>query len=1207
MCERANWPEQGMSQIDLIRCLGAHHVLAPFDEDANAEKARTKPGSVTLFQDVTGQALPIREYTLSRLESLLLSAETESVSFETGSLLANSVSATVSARLKTAKDSLSTAIKTDTGSDPLFQMHAAILTARVALVSGLPSDAVSILSDWVLHLDAQGRRKIDALADSSSPYHHVLYLMAACVLGQSYLAVKEWTSASSCFELASDLITKKPRIPPSVSNIMNLELRKSVQEAASAVGVLDQWIAWTEEVFYGLVGLAMEQKNQDSLLQLSKKYNLQFAQLPVYFRPSKRATVLRTYLATAAANTPSSPPTSESVGPINAKVVHPFNNVFSPFTGLPRSQVIYPPRISATVLAEFQTLLPLYESLVVHACPFPRLAGGDDPAQDRIMALRHRAVVECFEWLGITEVCLDGTGGTWEAVERAYRIVETMYRATKHTFQNLNILRHLCHAFASLLGHLCDSASDAEVSEALLAFRAYEELYTRRQKEATADAIKLGVAFDGVVDGERVADVVGVLVGGVRVCLAWFRSDDDLLETAREFMDFALHIVDKYQSGIDPTDLKSLYEEIYRFRGIVYGELGSEVSSSDNRHELQETAISSLRESIRLRENPVSDWQLHYQCALQLGEMGEVTTAITVLQESLQINSKSVSSWHLLALLLSSCRQYVQAIEVCEAGWREALEGASIKSASIAEGFADEGETTAIIIWDSVPVKVKEELFNIKLTQLLLISKLNGPKAALDALQPLFSLFSRMFNPLLRSLEPNVSSSPTAAAVTPSAYSYASSEASFTKNEIPSRMPSATPTPPTLEVPHSRMATDGSTLARDSESFCPPYFGYSFRVFDLQVCLWMTAAALYTQMDCFVDAGLALVEAEGIAKSWVALDQKVHTRESLLFKGIAIGKGSYTFMKEAQIPLPTKKVATLKKGTGRTTLRAQDEPDLLKRWSLADLSLRRVLADVCFGNAMLKFAKYHSTNAVKTVPLFSKYKPTIQSGLDLPGSSDRLSRRPSLISTFSVNQNGGSTLSLHSIRAKATSVRGSSQSITVPAGNSLTVDSVEKAAGIARSSSPASGISQAASTKPSAIREEPTATLDAIIADLHMCLALDNEHVPSRVELAKCYKVKSEEYYAESEFWFEQACKFSKLRGSGSGSRGLSTYFGGLTGPYGAACWEGLGQVLKRTAVSGTYVNESRLEVAKNCLFYAVQTDRTVSVRGLQVLGRLSE
>ncbi|ORY36719.1 hypothetical protein BCR33DRAFT_721932 [Rhizoclosmatium globosum] len=1019
--------------VDTLRCLGAHRLLAPeVSEITN-----------TFWCVVDASAAAVEAYFIGHHRLGLVSFECEEgppahVTFTT--ITSNQPTH----RLVSLKDDLNNSVK----SEP----------------NGLPGNCS--FGDLVLTLDASRRRKIDVLLDGGlGAYGHVVHLMAICTLGQSYLAANNTLSAQECFTLAADQINHKLYQPPSLNTITHPELRKLAQSPEFS----DQYLAWTEESLYSQIAVAAP----ETIAKLTRQYTLYFAQAAT---PSFR--LKKSHSSQALPHIPCQHCRTPSTKEIQSSL-EPHFRLFCISLLRPSSHTNnLPSQIPQQVLAEFQNM------------QFPRLAGDGDEETLKLEALRHARVVEMFEWTALVEVSsnsLESGGGVWESVEKG--------TAHKHTFENLKVLRHLSHAFASLLAHLCDSACDAEVQEALLAFAAYVKLYTRRRSEAITDAKKHHTSFNGsVIENEKVSDVVGVLINSVRVCLAWWRGDDALLETAKSYIDFALTLT----LESDPTN-KHLLHHVYRYKGIVYGELAM-------KSQFQQTAIESFKLSLEYRvpgDDGRGDWQLYYQLALQYGEAGDVAEAVSAVQESLGANPAN----------------YSQALEV----W---VDAASVVKK---EGLAPE----AVIVWDSVPVRVKEELFNLKLTQLAITAKLHGPRVALEALTLLFSLFSRMLTQSLN-LGPITTNCPLHRSYAPS-------------------VSNGTSLSPTPAITHSRANTNVTTAGGSSQ--CPPYFGYSFRMYDLQVCLWTTAARLYTAVNLFVDAGLALAEAETLTKGWILVDGKVRGREGLLFQG----DSAVLEERDSQgvIPLPTKKVSLLKKKPAVTSAPVGGV-DVSKRWGVADASLRRVLADVCYGNALLKEAKYfEALETEKGIESsFQKYLPVSEA--DKTTRTSSIARRSSFHSTFTIN-------------------------------HSYSGSSIPKSR---RKRKPLSRIVHHVSPKLPSIPDDPPVTIDMIIDDLHICLALDDHHVPSRVTLAKMYQIKSAETLAEAEFWFERTCKHGKLRGSG-----------------GVECWAGLGSVMRETVESGEggVVDVARLEAARECLYFAVEKDRTAAVRGLQCLGRLCE
>ncbi|KAJ3072921.1 hypothetical protein HDU98_002626 [Podochytrium sp. JEL0797] len=1048
-------------------------------------------------------------------------------------------------------------------------LEATVLLARLALLQGDASLAVAKLTNLVVANDPSQPTKLDALRKDSKQYSKVVYLMAITILAQAYLSLRDFEQSMKCFQLAKQYINSKPFVLPSLTVVSNPELRKSVE----AGGVQDQWNVWCEEALYSYCALlvALDQKSDpNQLITISHAYTLLFSPSPVSFVPSKRATILRLYLTTLAQSSSSPAALLPSPQPkhhhhnrhstIAGTKLFPFG-VVSPFTGVSASPVLMPPTLSHDVVLAFQTLLPLYESLVVAVCSFPVLAGGHGgvrEVEEGLMKVREARVVECFEWWGVVESCCGGEGegrGVWDVVERGYRVVETMYRGTKYTFQNFTLLRHLSHAWVDLLAHLCDSASDEEVTEGVLAVKAYVGVYRLRRGEAEK------LAGHGVreVGWERVEDVVG-------------------LDTAREYIDYAIELLTAHETATGhASDSAALWSEVYRLKGVVYGEVAMEVPSLEDRGKFQGEALKAL---VQAKERVGDGWEVLYQVAVQRAEMGEISEAIMAIQESLRLNSSPVSSWHLLALLLTSLRQYPQALEVCEAGWKEGLDGLPVQTGVVVA----EGEEEMWIVWEGVEGRVKEDLFNLKLTHLAIIEHSLGPKAALEALQPLFSLFSRMFNPLLKALDVAAGGGGAGGvATTPVAYSYASSEASSVSARVAGgggspalahrdRMASENPA-------RSRVATSGS---ENVAAACPPFFGYSFRMYDLQVAVWNAAGRVYSDLGMFGDSALAVREAEAVARGWILVNSKVRGREAGVFEGRGGGQGL------------DKGVARVKAGEGKK------EGEVGARWGVAGGSLRRVLADICFGNALLKRAKYQASLEPVAAPSFAKYLP-VSSDKYAPAGQERaaspLTRQNSVQSTFTVHRTGAS--GSRSIKSASLPVVAQQASLSPDRRGSA-------ASPVKGGGSPASSVLTAprifsGAPVPSSGMEEEKVTIEMVIDELLVCVALDEAHVAAQVLLGRMYQEKSGQSLAEARYWFSRVCWNGKGSGSGGGIGGVGTHFGG----YEVDAWKGLGEVLWETGAGGGEVDVGRVEEAKECLLVGVQRERGSVVRGLQCLRRV--
>jgi hypothetical protein len=111
----------------------------------------------------------------------------------------------------------------------------------------------------------------------------------------------------------------------------------------------------------------------------------------------------------------------------------------------------------------------------------------------------------------------------------------------------------------------------------------------------------------------------------------------------------------------------------------------------------------------------------------------------------------------------------------------------------------------------------------------------------------------------------------------------------------------------------------------------PAFFKY--RVFDLQICLWLTAASLYRGLDRFEDARISIAEADRVLEALIRTEDGVGSAKSRIFlKGVDYGKVG---------------LGGAKKGveTGK--------------WGLVGSGLRRQMADIAFERCLLRERKFN--------------------------------------------------------------------------------------------------------------------------------------------------------------------------------------------------------------------------------------------------------
>jgi len=137
-------------------------------------------------------------------------------------------------------------------------------------------------------------------------------------------------------------------------------------------------------------------------------------------------------------------------------------------------------------------------------------------------------------------------------------------------------------------------------------------------------------------------------------------------------------------------------------------------------------AIESFEKAI---EAAPLDFEGHYYLARQLAEMREISRAITAVKQSLSANASHLPSWHLLALLLSSQKDYERALNICSVGLKESdwdLPHTDALSCSQLEG---------------------EDYLALRITQAALQDQVHGTESALELQEALFVLYTKVFAP----------------------------------------------------------------------------------------------------------------------------------------------------------------------------------------------------------------------------------------------------------------------------------------------------------------------------------------------------------------------------------------------------------------------------------------------------------------------------
>ncbi|KAG2206740.1 hypothetical protein INT47_003682 [Mucor saturninus] len=366
---------------------------------------------------------------------------------------------------------------------------------------------------------------------------------------------------------------------------------------------------------------------------------------------------------------------------------------------------------------EIMQLHTVYEKLVYSIAHFPK--------SGQMNAL----VLDFVDQLAADFALVGGT----ETEKRGY--VEALNRASLRTFNSPCVTRHLFHALVNL----------GDYEEAEHALRIYLYLIGL-ESPALLDSRIAPLASD-VFGAPLVPDEIEELaVAEASVKIDDPQQREEVVADKINVLSVAVQMYcNELGRGVDAVTVAELAYGVYkldhgavlgaqvqRILGIAYGFLASQTFDPKRRPLLHEKALAALRQSLELDD---SRWETHYQLALQLAEMRDISNAIPMVSKSLQMNSNHLPSWHLLALLCTCPvkESDSQALKTCELALNES---------QLYENWVDYSEDIAQHVL-------------LQMTQTLLVERVHGAEEALVAQSSLFQTFGKIVVP---ELIPDVSS-----------------------------------------------------------------------------------------------------------------------------------------------------------------------------------------------------------------------------------------------------------------------------------------------------------------------------------------------------------------------------------------------------------------------------------------------------------------
>ena len=762
------------------------------------------------------------------------------------------------------------------------------------------------------------------------------------------------------------------------------------------------------------------------------------------------------------------------------------------------------------------------------------------------------------------------------------------------------------------------------------------------------------------VDGDTPLDAIGVLISGMRILLSNHCGNLQKLLLAAEYGEKAYLLATEHLSHLPNYSI--VLKKIYRWLGVVYGEQALEVTNSALRVQLQVNATAMFEKAISVDPD---NYLLYYQLGLQLAESGEFLPAMDSLDQSISLNPGFPNAYNLLALLLSSKSQYTKALEIIDEGWRTCVAafakdyhsdlpkfngrasfGAPSSARSSPEPPSISSHQRSGIVWDLVPINLREDMINLKLTQVALEIAQFGPLVAIETLLGLFALARKLLGALPKYedvIEPKAKDDSLKMGARVSVND-------FDKLRKNSQM-SLKGKDSTISLRVSAFPSSGhysETQPKNSSlhnSISLPVITsklHRHRVFELYIVLWITTSSIYRELGQFDDAKQAVAEAEKILEMTAAIESSILELQTHAFRR-SLGLSPWRFdgsnsalstlAAKAGGPIPPSSTLNMiSTGTRQWNAVPPGTEYLLSclRWGSASSAIRRLAADVSFEQMLTQFTVYkaqtnhfsqQTSNGLasdsSSAHKYNKYLSPVAKVESERRSKLRQktalhsSNSCSSILSMSTNNNVRNTLEMLNDDDKSLAVISDSPNLLHPIssmrssyvpppdnsdtnfGNfSPTEGPKTSVAAIQRSVTGRIAVPPASLPQISSIVNQRV-DLDQLIDATEYITIIDGDHLPARVHLGLLHLEKGNLDIAEHNFVL--ACTQCKARGSGSGISGITTAYGGLTSIWSTIAWQQYASILIQTG---------RVGQARASILFAIDLDKMRCSRGYECLPR---
>ena len=411
--------------------------------------------------------------------------------------------------------------------------------------------------------------------------------------------------------------------------------------------------------------------------------------------------------------------------------------------------------------AELKKVESKYETLILSEVQFPKAEESSEEVEAFVDRVIQNWRILCGAHWQESDL---GEGGA-EGLSRG--VLDILYRAATKTFHSTTLLRHLFTVHLS-------------VAEFDLAFKAFDT-YLEIVNKGKARVEKTGVPEQGLDSDENVLRTASEYI---RALCKYGGSEE--AKQAKEIGTFFETWLEKHypskkeddhvsnsnnREGTKPGAISpKVFASTWRSIGLAYAQWARLTFDGTARSDVQSKAVQCFRKALSEEYESSNDIETLFALGTILAERRDLGPAVEVVKRGLSPEANIDDStslgpyagrfareraliplWHLLALLLSARQEFATAIKSCEGAFEQFQDPKTLFGAEEligmfrSEHLNEKGLAKNLGVVDEMDDFEKENVLEVKITQLSLVEVLEGPEVAVNASDELLSLYARLF------------------------------------------------------------------------------------------------------------------------------------------------------------------------------------------------------------------------------------------------------------------------------------------------------------------------------------------------------------------------------------------------------------------------------------------------------------------------------